>query len=223
MDEANVAQWLTERLAVSRETLARLETFVALLCEESNRQNLVSASSLDTVWTRHVVDSAQLVLLAGERRDAHWLDLGTGAGFPGMVLAILTHGQVTMVEERTKRHLWLSSVVDRLGLSNARVIGRDLARIPAFDADIITARAFAPLGTLLDLAVRFSRADTLWLLPKGRGGEEELATVRDAWHGRFGLEPSVVDASSAIVVATGVAKAGAAVGPELDREAEEHA
>lgn len=207
MDESETRWWLETWLNVSRETLDQIDQFVTMLREESERQNLVSRTTLDSVGTRHIVDSAQLALLAGDRRDGHWLDLGTGAGFPGIVLAIVTKGRVTMVEERSKRHAWLSHVVDELGLDNARVIGRDLARVPTFDADIITARAFAPLGRLLDLAHRFSRADTLWLLPKGRSAEEELASVRDAWHGRFVLTPSVVDPSSAIIIATGVAPA----------------
>lgn len=204
MDEAAARRWLVDELNVSRETLARLDTFVAMLVDENARQNLVSATSLTEVWTRHIVDSAQLAMLAGTRRNAHWLDLGSGAGFPGVVLALVTGGRVTMVEERTKRHAWLARVVDALALPNARVIGRDLARVPAFDADIITARAFAPLDRLFDLAHRFARPDTLWLLPKGRGAQEELASVAERWHGSFRLEPSVVDLSSAIVVATAV-------------------
>lgn len=210
MDEAATAEWLDENLSVSRETHARLELFVAMLRDENERQNLVSRATLDQVGTRHIIDSAQLALLAGNGRDGHWLDLGSGAGFPGIVLALVTRGRVTMIEERAKRHLWLSHVVERLGLRNATVVGRDVARIPAFPADIIVARAFAPLGRLLDLAHRFSDAETLWLLPKGRSAQEELASVRGAWHGRFELVPSFVDPSSAIIVATGVERAHAA-------------
>lgn len=192
-----------------------------MLREESERQNLVSRSTLDQIGARHVVDSAQLVLLAGDQRDGHWLDLGTGAGFPGIVLAIATGGRVTMVEQRTKRHAWLSRVVDTLALSNARVIGRDLARVPACPADVITARAFAPLGRLLDLATRFATPATLWLLPKGRGAQEELASVGDAWHGRFELRPSVVDPSSAIIVAREVMRREG--GPGNEGGGDEHA
>lgn len=209
MDEGETRGWLQTQLNVSRETVDRLDTFTAMLREENERQNLVSRSTLASVGTRHIVDSAQLAVLAGTRRDGHWLDLGTGAGFPGIVLAIVTRGRVTMVEERTKRHAWLSRVVDALALGNARVVGRDLARVPVFTCDVITARAFAPLNKLFDLAHGFSRPDTLWLLPKGRGAQEELASVADRWHGRFELAASVVDPASAIVVASDVTRVGA--------------
>jgi 16S rRNA (guanine527-N7)-methyltransferase len=186
---------------VSRETFDRLETLQAMVIEEAGKQNLVSAATLDDFWTRHIVDSAQLVRYS---RETPWLDLGTGAGFPGLVIAILIDGPVILCEERRLRVAFLQSVVDTLGLAYVQVRGTKLERLESFEAATISARAFAPLDRLLTLAHRFSTEKTRWVLPKGRNAQQEVESMRGAWHGDFRLEPSVTDPESRIVIAEGV-------------------
>ncbi len=205
MDEATARHWMTE-LGVSRETHQRIDQFVALLGEENQRQNLVSATSLEQVFTRHIVDSAQLWRLAPDAPS--WLDLGSGAGLPGVIIAILTGAPVTLVESRRLRSHWLRHVAGALGLDNIRVEAARLELVATRPFGVITARAFAPLPKLFGLAHRFSTEETLWILPKGRSAPEELASVAATWHGSFHMEPSVTDPESAILVARDVRPKG---------------
>ena len=205
MDEDAAKAWLAD-LGVSRETQERIEQFVALLRKENTRQNLVSASSLDHVFARHIVDSAQLWRLAPEAKS--WLDLGSGAGLPGLILAILSDAHVTLVESRRLRAEWLKCAAETLRLPNIRVEAARLELVQSFPVAVITARAFAPLPKLFAFAHRFSTEETQWILPKGRSAAEELASVAATWHGRFGMEPSVTDPDSAIIVARGVKPKG---------------
>ena len=206
-DEDAARAWLREVPGCDAAAIARLEAFVALLREENARQNLVSAASLDHVWVRHIADSAQLLDVSrgtsGQKPGA-WLDLGTGAGFPGIVVALLDPArEVVMVESRTKRAAWLQGVIDGFGLSAARVIGSRLEVVPAFDAAIISARAFAPLERLVALAARFSTPDTRWLLPKGRNGAKELGEMPKTIQTLFHVERSITDAGSVILIGRG--------------------
>jgi 16S rRNA (guanine527-N7)-methyltransferase len=118
MTEAEAQDWLREHLHVSRETIDRLESFVGFLKRESVSQNLIAASTLDTIWSRHIVDSAQLLThlpndqYSGPKPSGGaWLDLGSGAGFPGIVAALLTDIPVTLVESRAKRIEYLERAV----------------------------------------------------------------------------------------------------------------
>lgn len=194
---------------VSRETLAKLECLVHLIVDENTRQNLVSADTLGAIWHRHVADSAQLVPFA-EDSPGPWLDLGSGAGFPGLVAGVIWRRPVILVESRTKRADFLRRAVETLGLPNVEVIKGRLEIIDGFKAPIISARAFAPLSRLLALAHRFSTTESQWLLPKGRSAIEELASVRATWHGDFRIEPSRTDPSCGIIVARNVRPKGKA-------------
>lgn len=201
MDEAQALQWLSDSLGVSRETSARLEAFGRMLRSENERQNLVSAATLDQFWSRHVVDSAQLLRFAGE--PGPWLDLGTGAGFPGLVIAVLRQGPIALVESRRLRADFLRRAAAELRVE-PEIVQTPIERVPARAFAVISARAFAPLPRLLELAHRFSTEKTLWLLPKGRNAKSELEAIGGAWQGDFRLEPSLTDADAHIVVATGV-------------------
>ena len=205
MDEDEAKAWLVAS-AVSRETHERLDQFIAMLREESARQNLVSAASLDHVYARHIVDSVQLWRLAPNAKS--WLDLGSGAGLPGLILAILSDAPVTLVESRRLRADWLQRASDALRLDNVRVEAARLELVPSIPAGAIVARAFAPLPKLFTLAHRFSTEETLWILPKGRSAAEELASVAATWHGQFHMEPSVTDPDSAIIIARHVKPKG---------------
>ena len=191
-------------LDVPRETLLRLDAFAALLREENQRQNLVSRASLDHLWARHIFDSAQLLRVAA--RDARtWLDLGTGAGFPGLIVGLLHPARTTMVEARRLRVEFLTRAAALLGISDkVEIVCGKVEGLAARPFDVISARAFAPLDTLLGVGARFSTPETVWVLPKGRNAKTELEAARASWQGDFRLEQSLTDADAGILVATGV-------------------
>ncbi len=200
-NEDQAKAWLTALPEVDPLAWERLERLVALLAEENARQNLVSAASLAEVWRRHIVDSAQL-LTHVPRETSPWLDLGTGAGFPGLVIAALRPDcAVIMVESRTRRIDWLERAREALGLTEARVEGTRLESVQSFESAAISARAFAPLPQLLALSARFSTSDTRWLLPKGRSAAQELAEL-SGWSHMFHVEQSVTDRDAGIIVGT---------------------
>jgi 16S rRNA (guanine527-N7)-methyltransferase len=180
--------------------MARIERLVAMLAVENTRQNLIAAASLNSVWQRHVADSAQL-LDHVPRETTSWLDLGTGAGVPGLVIsAMRPELGLVLVESRRRRVEWLSEAVEALSLPNCAIEGRRLEDVAARPADVISARAFAPLPKLIKLARRFSTSDTLWLLPKGRSAAQEVAELPESLKTGFHVEQSATDADSGIVV-----------------------
>ncbi|MHA6332392.1 16S rRNA (guanine(527)-N(7))-methyltransferase RsmG [Qipengyuania sp. CAU 1752] len=183
--------------------LDRLDQLVEALQEENSRQNLVSAKSLAQVWVRHIADSAQL-LDHVPRGTGPWLDMGSGAGFPGLVLAIMQpECEITLVESRKRRIEWLEQTSLELDLPNCSIQGMRLEQMNPLLARVITARAFAPLEKLLKLSARFSTADTLWLLPKGRSGGVELQSLVPKWRKMFHVEQSQTDAEAVILVGQG--------------------
>lgn len=208
MTEEEARAWLTAQFDVPRETWERLERYVAILLSAMDEQNLIAESTRPHVWARHIVDSAQLMLHAGGAGEGEWLDLGAGAGLPGIVVACLTDRPLMMVESRRKRIDFLNDVVAELGLRHAQVFGGRVETVPATQAAVISARAYAPLPKLLTSALHLSDKKTIWVLPKGRNAQNELEAARPSWQGMFHVEPSVTDADSAIIVAHGIAPAG---------------
>jgi len=177
-----------------------LERLVGRLQAENGRQNLVSAGSLESVWTRHVADSAQLLDHAPPVVSL-WLDLGAGAGFPGLAIAIMRpEWRVHLVESRKLRVEWLVAALAEAKLANSVVIGSRIEAAETVPASVISARAFAPLPKLVGLARRFSTSDTTWLLPKGRSAAQEVEQLPLKMRAMFHVEPSVTDADSGIVV-----------------------
>ncbi len=205
MTEQEAQDWLRNTFDVPRETWDRLEHFLVILAEEMQRQNLISKSSADHVWERHVVDSAQLLLHAPKgESDKIWMDLGTGAGFPGIIIAILGEYKVQMVESRTRRIAFLESVVAKLGLAEkALVLGDRLENVESHSVDVISARAFAPLQKLLSLSHRFSTENTVWLLPKGKNAVRELKGLSPKRQKMFHVEHSLTDPEAGILVGLG--------------------
>ena len=200
MDEAEAKRLLD----VPRETIGRLEAFEALLRSENERQNLVSRASLDALWARHILDSAQLVSFA-PAASRTWLDLGSGAGFPGLLVPLFHPAKAILVESRRLRADFLRNAASTLGIADrVEILESRLEAVPDRKADVISARAFAPLPRLLALAERFSTPGTVWILPKGRNAKSELDAARSSWQGDFRLEPSLTDADAGIIVATGV-------------------
>jgi 16S rRNA (guanine527-N7)-methyltransferase len=202
MTESEAITWLKTQLHVSRETLDALDTFVAFLKREAESQNLISASTLDHIWSRHIVDSAQLLLFTDSSApQSNWLDLGSGAGFPGLVIALLTKHHVTLVESRARRIDYLQRAVEMLDLTHrVRVAGVTLERLETAPYSVISARAFAPLPKLFDLAARFATNNTLWLLPKGRNAKAEWDGAQAMWDGNFRTMDSVTDQEAGILV-----------------------
>lgn len=192
---------------VPRETLARLERYVELLLDENSRQNLIARSTADEIWQRHIFDSAQLVPLA-PWTDSLWLDIGSGAGLPGLVIAILTEGPVTLVEPRKLRADFLRRAADELGLSGRVSVHAVKAERIAGSFDVITARAVASLEALFRVSRHLSTDKTHWLFPKGKSAQSELDEARRTWQGEFCLVPSRTHPDAAIIVASHVERRG---------------
>jgi 16S rRNA (guanine(527)-N(7))-methyltransferase GidB len=199
-DEAR--DWLRALPECDAKAEARLEQLIGLLREENTRQNLVSSASIEHVWLRHIVDSAQLLNHVPRETSGLWVDLGTGAGFPGLVVAaLLPDLEVVMVESRARRIEWLERARIAMGLERASVAGVRLEMLDTRVASVISARAFAPLDRLVALSQRFSTSDTVWLLPKGRSAQQELQDLRE-WRHMFHVEQSVTDPHAGIIVGT---------------------
>jgi 16S rRNA (guanine527-N7)-methyltransferase len=192
---------------VSRETLARLKTFVALLAEWNARHNLVSAKSLEDVWHRHVWDSAQLLRLVPD--DAKSLvDLGSGAGFPGIVLATMlrerTGFRTVLYESIAKKCRFLEEASQRLSLNvEVRNTRMEAAKRQAFD--LVTARACAPLTKLLGYARPFQGPNTVSLFLKGQSIDAELTEARTSWRIDPVRHKSLTDPNGVILEIRGVA------------------
>ena len=184
--------------------MARLEHFIGLLEAENRQQNLISNASLDSVWQRHIADSLQLLLHVPRETAGPWMDLGSGAGMPGLVLAIARPDQTFhLVESRKKRVAWLEGVARHFNLNNCHVHGTRLESVESTPMQVICARAFAPLEKLLSLSARFSTQDTVWLLPKGRSAAQELSEQPESIRHMFHVEQSRTDDQAGIVTGQG--------------------
>lgn len=200
MTEDDAKLWIQKQNFVSRETEEKLEAFIAFLRREAESQNLISASTLDQLWNRHIVDSAQLLCFCSDAPQT-WIDLGSGAGFPGIIVALLSPHRVTLVESRGRRIDYLQRAIALLDLEErVTVAGMSLERMETAPYSVISARAFAPLDRLFELAARFSTNKTLWLLPKGRNAAKEWEGVQPFWRGEFRIESSITDAEAGILV-----------------------
>jgi 16S rRNA (guanine527-N7)-methyltransferase len=192
---------------VPRETLDRLERYTRLLRSESAKQNLVSASTLEQLWDRHILDSAQLVRFA-PAPDAPWVDIGSGAGLPGIVVAILVSGPVLLVEPRRLRAEFLERAVAELELQpRVKVVASKVEKV-AGGFNVITARAVADLDKLLRISTHLSTRKSLWVLPRGRSAESELADARINWHCDARSVPSMTDPESRILLLRNVKARG---------------
>jgi 16S rRNA (guanine527-N7)-methyltransferase len=185
-----------ELVDVSRETRERLAAYVALLTKWNAKINLVGPATLADVWRRHILDSAQLApLVAGA---AVLVDLGSGAGLPGLILAILGGPQVHLIEADARKCAFLHEAArvtgTRVVIHNCRI-----ESAPPIAADIVTARALAPLGQLLDHAVRFLKPGGKCIFLKGARQADELTAARKSWHMVVSERPSLSDPSGVIL------------------------
>jgi 16S rRNA (guanine527-N7)-methyltransferase len=198
-----------EVFKVPRETTHRLERYAELLNHWQKSINLVAPSTLPQVWSRHFADSAQLRTLVPESRL--WLDLGSGAGFPGLVVAILQTGtadfRMHLVESNRKKCAFLAEVVRTVEAPvdiHAMRIEELAERAQSLRPDVISARALAPLPRLLQLAEPFFGEGTRGLFHKGRETEAEIEAAQDRWDFAFRLHPSLTAKHARIIEITGL-------------------
>lgn len=194
-------------LAVSRETLDRLTAFLDLLARWQKAINLVGRATLADPWRRHVLDSAQLLPLAPAARI--WLDIGSGAGFPGLVLAILLRetpgARVHLVESDARKCAFLREAA-RVTAAAAEIHHRRIEQMTPFTAEVITARACAPLTELLRLALPFAGPDSRCLFLKGREAGAELTAAAKFWKIEARTWPSRSDPEGQILDIQGLSR-----------------
>jgi 16S rRNA (guanine527-N7)-methyltransferase len=191
---------------VSRETSERLERLVELLLRWSAHTNLIARSTLPMVWTRHVADSLQLLPLAPDAKC--WIDLGSGAGFPGLVIACAladtADAKVHLVESIGKKATFLREAAEQLQVPAVvhPVRIEDFGKNLQFKPDVVTARALAPLDELLKLAQPLLRTGALGLFLKGQDVDAELTKASKSWNIEASLVPSKTNPESRIVAVT---------------------
>jgi 16S rRNA (guanine527-N7)-methyltransferase len=191
---------------VSRETLDRLDRFVAVLLDWQQRMNLIASSTEPKLWTRHIADSLQLLALAPQARI--WVDLGSGAGFPGVVIACALADRpgahVHLVERSTKKAAFLREAVHVTGApAEVHAVGlEDFVENFAVPVDVVTARALAPLAALLTGTYPLLKTGTLGLFPKGQDVDAELTEAAKCWNIQSSLVPSLTDPRAKIVCVT---------------------
>jgi 16S rRNA (guanine527-N7)-methyltransferase len=191
-------------VAVSRETVARLDRFAALLLDWHGRMNLIAASTVPTLWTRHIADSLQLVAIVP--RASKWADLGSGGGFPGVpiacALAEQREAEVHLIESNKKKAAFLREAVRVTGAPAVVHAERvaDFAKGFRGELDAVTARALAPLPELLSIAYPLLKRGVRGLFPKGQDVEAELTQATKCWSIQVSLVPSRTDPKSRVVV-----------------------
>lgn len=192
---------VAERFNVSRETMARLDGYVALLAKWNPRINLVSRDSLSDVWHRHIADSVQLWQY--RPAEAHlWLDMGAGGGLPGLVVAALaaekTALRVRLVESDARKSEFLRFAIRDLGLP-AEVLTTRIEELPPQAADVVSARALAPLTALLDMTEKHRAPGGIGLFPKGRTVHKEVQDALQTWRLDYRIHASQTDPSAGVV------------------------
>ena len=195
---------------VSRETIRLLERLETLLKKWNPAINLVSPRTLAEIWTRHVLDSAQ-ILQSVAQAPQHWADLGSGGGFPGLVVGVLAKEQLpdmqlTLVESDKRKAAFLLNAVRDLGLS-AVVADQRIESLDPLKADVLSARALAPLETLLSYAERHLSPAGIALFPKGNRWREEVAQAQQTWSFEVEPKPSATDPESVVLKIKGLHRA----------------
>jgi 16S rRNA (guanine527-N7)-methyltransferase len=190
---------------VSRETRARLNTYAELLRKWQRSINLVGPRTLDDLWNRHFIDSAQLMPLIPSTARV-LVDFGSGAGFPGLVLAILGMAQVHLIESDQRKATNLREDARATG-TPVTVHAKRIEQVTPFPADVVSARALAPLSDLLGFAAPFLRPDSLCLFPKGQMAEDELSAASKTWNMTVDRIQSVTDSSATILRISRVSRA----------------
>ena len=186
---------------VSRETYEKLDRYVELVKKWSPRINLVGRSTLSDIWTRHILDSAQLVSLCPKRAE-HWLDIGSGGGFPGVVVGIMAQAtkpelRLTLVESDQRKCAFLSAALRETGVHGNVLCARS-EELDHLGADVVSARALAPLSALLGHAERHLSSGGTALFPKGANYQKELINALDSWSFHCETHPSKTDTDAVV-------------------------
>lgn len=188
---------------VSRETSEALVCYAELLVKWTKSINLVSKKSLDDLWTRHILDSVQVYSCSDISGQGRWVDLGSGGGLPGAVVAILAKEkspelQVTCVESDQRKAAFLRTVSRETGIG-FKVVDERIENLTAFEADIVSARALAPLTTLLGFASLHMKKGGCAIFPKGTRYKIELEEAKKDWRFSYNAIPSITDSSSVLL------------------------
>lgn len=198
-----------QKYNVSRETYDKLKLYQQLLSEWQQKFNLVSKSTLDNSWQRHFEDSAQLFKYIPKNAKILY-DFGSGAGFPGMVLAIMSgdktpYLKICLVESVGKKTLYLNEVKQKTNTS-VEILNQRIENLKPQKADVITSRALTALKDLLNYAYPFCKSETLCIFPKGRRYCEELQDARRYWNFDCRVEDSTTDSDGKILLITNLSK-----------------
>lgn len=198
MTEEEAEHWVAGQ--VDAAALRQLRLFASWVVEENAHQNLISPATVPVIWQRHIADSLQLLRLGNG--GSRWLDIGSGGGFPGMVLAIAGAAPLTLVEPRKRRAAFLESCVERLNLSRVSIVARKIEQVDA-EADVITARAVASVDRLIQAAAQCCTSNTRWLLPRGSTRLDEQLTNLTSMKMVFHVEQSLTQPLSSILILEG--------------------
>ena len=195
---------------VSRETRDRLETYESLLNKWNPAINLVSKSTIEDAWTRHFVDSAQIFDLTPED-TRHWVDIGSGGGFPGLVVAIMAaearpEMSTTLIESDLRKATFLRTVIRETGIS-AKVLSERIEKAPPQQADVLSARALASLTDLLGFAERHLSPKGLTVFPKGKSAVDEINAALETWSFELQKEVSQTDSDAVILLIRDIRRA----------------
>ena len=195
-------QEFCEIFDVSRETLARLDRFEGLLRQWTRTINLMSRSALTELWHRHIADSAQIYELAGDR-VGHWVDIGTGGGFPGIVVAILAlekhpDRRFSLIESNLRKAMFLRTIAREFDL-RVQVFADRIEDLDKLNADIISARAVAPLKLLLKYAEPHLNPSGRVLFHKGASFRQELSEALESWTFQSDEYTSITDGAAVVL------------------------
>ena len=195
---------------VSRETIALLKDYQALIGKWNSSINLVAKGSLPDLWNRHILDSVQIYQFSTQAAKS-WVDIGSGGGLPGLVIAILAREDrpslhVTLVESDQRKSVFLRTVVRELGL-NATVLASRVEELSMGEVDIISARALASLDALFELTIGITNVRTKFLFMKGRQYKEEITQAHTNWSFEVAPHPSITDPESRILEIEGLRRA----------------
>lgn len=194
---------------VSRETIDRLDGYASLVEKWNPAINLVSKSTIDTLWQRHFHDSAQIYQFR-QGQSCHWVDLGSGGGFPALILAVFSlefnpTDHFTLVESDLRKSVFLQTVIRELGL-NATVISERIEKTPALKADILTARALSSLDKLLDYADLHLKPDGFAIFPKGETYKKEVELAVARWQFQLEEFTSKTNSNGAVLKIGGITR-----------------
>lgn len=187
---------------VGAAAMDRLVTLAGLVVAENKLQNLIAPATEPVIWARHILDSVQLLDFVPDGW-ADWLDIGTGGGFPGLAIAAASGRSVILVEPRRRRAEFLQRAARLIELDRVRVEQCRVEQLVC-RADVISARAVAPLEKLLPAAHHCATIGTTWVLPRGQVDTDALSRLGRHWKGMFHVEPSLTHDTSAVIVARGV-------------------